>query len=104
MIGRRFAAHCPTCEDGQGVWRLLTIRGTIRTVMYACGTCTHEWTIVQSPQSPGHDVNHWFGECPSCENGRGVVRGVKIDSENRTRTYRCDDCSHEWAVTDSPVH
>jgi len=68
--------------------------------MYACGTCTHEWTIVQSPQSPGYDVNPWFGECPSCENGRGV----KIDSENRTRTYRCDDCSHEWAVTDSPVH
>jgi DNA-directed RNA polymerase subunit M/transcription elongation factor TFIIS len=103
MIGRRFAPHCPLCEDGHGVWRLLTITGRTRTAMYACGICTHQWTIVQSPELPGHDPARWVGECPSCEDGRGVIRGVKIDRENRTRTYRCEACSHQWAVTDAPA-
>ena len=85
------------------MWCQLSIRGTIRTVMYACGDCAHEWTIVHASESPGRDTDRWVGECPSCEHGRGVVRGVKIDRENRTRTYRCDDCAHQWVVTEASV-
>jgi DNA-directed RNA polymerase subunit M/transcription elongation factor TFIIS len=103
MIGRRYAAHCPACQNGHGLWRQLAIRGKIRTLTYTCDVCSHEWALVQSAETDGYNTDAWLDECPSCENGRGIVRGVKIDRETRTRTYRCDSCRHEWIISDIPA-
>jgi uncharacterized Zn finger protein len=36
--------------------------------------------------------------CPQCS-GRGVAFKVAAGATEKTITYRCEDCSHEWDVT-----
>ena len=40
--------------------------------------------------------------CPQCLSGYGDARIVTMRGGNRTITYVCDHCLHEWEVVDKP--
>jgi hypothetical protein len=40
--------------------------------------------------------------CPQCLAGYGDPRVVIMKGRNRTVTYVCDRCLHEWDVLDEP--
>ena len=40
--------------------------------------------------------------CPQCLSGYGDARIVTMKGGNRTVTYVCDHCVHEWDVVDEP--
>lgn len=38
--------------------------------------------------------------CPNCA-GPGIVRAIQVTRDERTLSYRCDTCHHEWDVIDT---
>jgi len=38
--------------------------------------------------------------CPKCS-GHGLVRGLEITHDGRTMRYECENCHHEWHITDA---
>jgi DNA-directed RNA polymerase subunit M/transcription elongation factor TFIIS len=43
--------------------------------------------------------------CANCAQGTGAARAITIEDGQRTVTYVCDRCEHQWDITtdDRPV-
>jgi hypothetical protein len=47
-----FRPSCPSCANGQGTARAVTIRNYEETITYVCDTCENEWAMKDSVHSP----------------------------------------------------
>jgi len=51
---RRPRPPCPRCALGHGDARVVMLKGHVRTVIYTCDSCLHEWDVTdeQKPDKP----------------------------------------------------